>query len=106
VSSIQFSPDGRLLATGSDDNTAKLWDVRTGEEVLSLPGSEGGVSGVAFDPADGGMQLAVAGHDGIVRLFLLKIDDLLALAQSRITRPLTTEECKKYLHVDACPGQP
>jgi WD40 repeat protein/transcriptional regulator with XRE-family HTH domain len=104
ISSVQFSPDGSLLATGSDDNTVKLWDVRSGEEVLTLPGSQGGVSGLAFDP--GGTQLMVAGHDGIVRAFLLQTDDLLKLAQSRVTRSLSMEECKKYLHATTCPGQP
>jgi hypothetical protein len=33
-------------------------------------------------------------------------DDLIALAKSRLTRELTTEECQQYLHVDACPAVP
>lgn len=120
ISSVQFSPDGRLLATGSDDNTAKLWDVQSGEEVLTLPGSQGGVSGVAFNPdCDSapeapkanplqdaqrcGLQLAVASRDGITRIYLLKIEDLIALAKQRVTRSLTTEECHQYLHIAACP---
>jgi WD40 repeat protein/transcriptional regulator with XRE-family HTH domain len=100
---IMFSPDGEWLATGSEDNTAKVWDVETGREIISLPGSEGGVFGVAFSPSDNGAHLAVSSGDGITRIFLLKIDELLALAQSRVTRSLTVEECKKYLHVEQCP---
>ncbi|MBF8283025.1 MAG: hypothetical protein HW378_1940 [Anaerolineales bacterium] len=103
IQSVAFNSKGTLLATGSEDNTAKVWDVATGEEILTLPGSGGGVKGVAFSPAYGGAYLAVASADGVVRLFLLRIDDLLALAQSRVTRSLTLEECQKYLHMAQCP---
>jgi WD40 repeat protein len=103
---VTFSPDGKFVATGSDDNTAKLWDVATGEEIFTLPGSEGGVYGVAFRPSDDSSQIAIAGGDGIVRVFLLRVEDLLSLAETRVTRSLTTAECKKYLHVDQCPSEP
>ncbi|RPJ21855.1 MAG: hypothetical protein EHM33_25040, partial [Chloroflexi bacterium] len=106
IQSVAFSPDGRLLATGSEDNTAKVWDVKTGQEILTLPGSLGAVRGVAFSPTDGGGHLVVSSGDGIARVFLLRIEELLNLAQSRVTRSLTTAECQKYLHVEQCPSQP
>jgi WD40 repeat protein len=103
LQSVAFTPDSKLLATGSEDNTAKIWDVATGKEILTLPGSDGGVAGVGFSPSDNGAHLAVSSADGVVRVFLLRIEDLLTLAQTRVTRSLTTEECKKYLHVETCP---
>ena len=40
---MAFSPDGRLLATASDDKTARLWDPATGEHLRTLTGHTGGV---------------------------------------------------------------
>ena len=36
VYSVAFSPDGKTLATGDDDGTARLWDVATGQQIRSL----------------------------------------------------------------------
>jgi WD40 repeat protein len=103
IFSLAFSPDGKLLATGSEDNTARIWDVQTGKEILTLPGNLGAVTGVAFSPSDVNPHLVVSSADGVARVFLLNTDELLALAQTRITRSLTIEECRKYLHVEQCP---
>ena len=103
VFSVAFSPDGDWLVSGSADNTAKVWSVASGQEVLTLPGSSGGVYGVAFDPLLARAHLAVASNDGVVREFLTRIDDLIALAKSRSTRPLSEPECRRFLHLERCP---
>ncbi len=103
VYAIAFSADGKTIATASTDKTAKLWDADMGKELLTL-NTPDELTSVAFSPD--GSQLTVAGYDGTNRIYLLKIEDLVALAKQRVTRSLTTEECQQYLHVDSCPPEP
>ena len=98
-----FSPDSTRIATVSGDKTARVWDAMTGQE-LWIFHTPDGLTGVAFSPD--GAQLAVASRDGTARIYLLRIEDLIALAKQRVTRSLTTEECQQYLHVTTCPTEP
>ena len=50
VWTVEFSPDGTLLATGSADMTARLWDPATGDHIRTLTGHKASVGGVAFSP--------------------------------------------------------
>jgi eukaryotic-like serine/threonine-protein kinase len=79
VVGVAFSPDGALLATASDDRTARLWDVATGRAVRTLTGHTGYLYGVAFS-SDGAL-LATTSHDGTARLW--------DVATGRTTRALT-----------------
>jgi WD40 repeat protein len=99
---VAVSPDGALVATGSLDGTAKLWDLATGREVLTLFGHDIVVNTVAFSPD--GRFLATGSGDGTVALHLLPIDELRELARERVTRSLTDQECRQYLHVGKCPA--
>jgi hypothetical protein len=64
---VAFSPDGRLLATASDDQTARLWNPATGDCLRTLTGHTGQVYGVAFSPD--GRLLATASDDKTARLW-------------------------------------
>src|SRR5205807_706867 len=50
VPAVCFSPDGKLLATGGVEGTARVWEVQTGRLRHTLKAHEGGVGGVAFSP--------------------------------------------------------
>src|SRR5271166_4731395 len=67
VLSVAWSPDGKRLATGSDDHTAKVWDAASGQEVLTLKGNNGYVYSVAWSPD--GKRLATGSLDHTAKVW-------------------------------------
>ena len=67
VTSVCFSPDGRQVLTGSDDNTARLWDAATGQELRRFEGHTLPVWSVCFSPD--GRQVLTGSSDKTVRLW-------------------------------------
>jgi WD40 repeat protein/transcriptional regulator with XRE-family HTH domain len=127
---IAVSPDGKWVASSGNDGTVQVWETDTGKvifklaghtgvdrtvkvwqlpavggqvpEPLTLYGNTGAVYRIAFSPD--GTRLVSAGRNPIARVYVLQMDDLVAIAQSQVTRSLTTEECQKYLHDVVCPN--
>jgi WD40 repeat protein len=69
ISSVVFSPDGKLLASGNLERTVKLWDVRSGSELRTLIGHSSGITSVAFSPDQ--KLLASGNRDNTIKLWEL-----------------------------------
>ena len=68
IKSISFHPEGDMLASGSGDNTVKLWDIRTGKEIQTfLVGRFGNVYSVSFHPQ--GAMLASGSRNRTLKLW-------------------------------------
>ncbi|OCQ90436.1 serine/threonine protein kinase [Nostoc sp. MBR 210] len=69
VNSVAFAPNGQILASGSDDQTIKLWNLATGTEISTLKGHLKWIWAIAFHPD--GKILASGSADKTVKLWNL-----------------------------------
>jgi WD40 repeat protein len=104
VRGVAYSADGQRIATASEDGTVRMWDATTSELLMRWPAHDGGATDVSF--SSDGRFLISSGNDGTIRVYLAEVDDLIALAGSRVTRTLTDDECRRFLHLEACPEDP
>jgi len=65
--SLTWSPDSRIIATGSEDSNIRLWDIESGRLVRTLDGHQGWVRSVAW--SGDGQWLASGADDRTVRLW-------------------------------------
>ena len=86
VRSIKFSPDGKRVASGSDDRMITLWDVETGEPTTRLKGHTNYIQSVGFAP-DGNSIASTDGNE--IRLWRAATEQQV---QSLIGKRPQTEE--------------
>lgn len=70
ISGLDFTTDGKRLASGSRDGMAKIWEVKTGNEILTIQGHTGSIK--TLEISDDGKTLISGSSDGVIRIWDLE----------------------------------
>ncbi len=82
VHTVAFSRDGKLVLSGSNDNSIKLWDFKSGKLIKTLRGHAGWVDCAVFSP-DGDSVLS-GSHDADIKLWSIKGYEEVRVLQGRL----------------------
>ena len=67
IKAIAYNPDGKTIASGSSDNSIRLWNAQSGETISTLKGHSDWVSSIAYSPD--GKTIASGSDDGTIHLW-------------------------------------
>ncbi|MFC1652113.1 protein kinase [Planctomycetota bacterium] len=91
IRSLSFSPDGKHIATGSWDNSLKIWDTERCIEIKTLQGHKGCVTSVEYSPD--GKKIASRSRDGAVKLWNVASGQEIMTLQGKKTVILAIAYC-------------
>lgn len=89
VTSVAFSPDGRLLASGDADGIIKLWRLKDKSLILTLKGHNDYISSITFSPNN--TLVATGSKDGMIKLWCIDDNNL------RLVQTLKKHKGKVYI---------
>jgi WD40 repeat protein len=102
VRTLAFSPNGLLLAVGSENGDVDIWELANGHQVASIRGTPMATDQLSFSPDSS--RLAVPSNDGSITLYVVNLEEQIELARQRLVRGFTDGECRQYLHLETCPA--
>lgn len=99
IQAVAFSSNGALVATASLDDSARIWDAHTGQELRILD-DPAPIDGIAFSPDS--RNVATFDYSGVINIWNACSDcrnpaALLTIAAHRLTRRLTPDERRTFL---------
>lgn len=101
VSCLAFSPNGKFIATGSHDNTVKLWDYKSGKEIRSFSQHTGFIRNISF--SSDGTRILSASADNRAIVFNIETGDVIVdikQAKNRLWKACFSPDGSKVLTMD------
>jgi WD40 repeat protein len=97
ITQLALSPDGKLLVSGSHDNSVGVWSVETGELIRTITAHTDWVNSVDFHPAHG--LVATASDDGTARVFRVATGEeiqVLTPLDATLSRDYAKGKCVRF----------
>ena len=99
VHSLAFNSDGSKLYSGGFDQFVRIWDFESGQLLAKLPGHNSRIVDIEYNSFQ---DQLISSSNNTIKIFTLDISELIKLAESRVVRSLTVEECQLYLRDEMC----